>query len=111
MKSVLTDKSKKGNYFLKEANNWKEIRKEGDLLGHCVWNYISNMAEVECQIYVLRKKKEPNKPFDTMEWANGKVRQCRGKGNCGYDDKVASFVDYVGRKLESIKENSEGKAA
>ena len=35
--------------------------------------------------------------------ANGKVRQCRGKGNCGYDDKVASFIEYVEGKLESIK--------
>lgn len=42
-----------------------------------------------------------------MEWANGKVRQCRGKGNCGYDDKVASLVDYVERELESIKGNIE----
>ena len=44
-----------------------------------------------------------------MEWANGKVRQCRGKGNCGYDDKVASFIEYVEGKLESIKENYENK--
>ena len=108
---LLEDKIKKEDYFLKIPNDWKEIRKEGDLLGHCVGSYISNIAEGKCQIYFLRKKEEPDKPFYTMEWANGKVRQCRGKGNCGYDDKVASFVDYVGRKLESIKENSEGKAA
>ena len=104
---LLADKIKKGNYFLKIPNDWKEIRKEGDLLGHCVGSYISNIAEGKSQIYFLRKKEEPDKPFYTMEWANGKVRQCRGKGNCGYDDKVASFVDYVGRKLKSIKENSE----
>ena len=110
-RNLLADKIKKGNYFLKVPNDWKEIRKEGDLLGHCVGSYISNIAEGECQIYFLRKKKEPDKPFYTMEWANGKVRQCRGKGNCGYDDKVASFVDYVERKLGIIKENSEEKAA
>ena len=107
---LLEDKIKKGNYFLKVPNDWKEIRKEGDLLGHCVGSYISNIAEGECQIYFLRKKKEPEKPFYTMEWANGKVWQCRGKGNCGYDDKVASFVDYVERRLKSIKENSEKNA-
>lgn len=108
---LLEDKIKKGNYFLKVPNDWKEIRKEGDLLGHCVGSYISNIAEGECQIYFLRKKKEPDKPFYTMEWANGKVRQCRGKGNCGYDDKVASFVDYVERRLESIKEKDIEKVA
>lgn len=109
-RNLLADKIKKGNYFLKVPNDWKEIRKEGDLLGHCVGSYISNIAEGECQIYFLRKKKEPDKPFYTMEWANGKVRQCRGKGNCGYDDKVASFVDYVERKLEKMKGDSEEKA-
>ena len=107
---LLEDKIKKGNYFLKVPNDWKEIRKEGDLLGHCVGSYISNIAEGECQIYFLRKKKEPEKPFYTMEWANGKVWQCRGKGNCGYDDKVPSFDDYVERRLKSIKENSEKNA-
>ena len=45
-----------------------------------------------------------------MEWANGKVRQCRGKGNCGYNDNVASFVDYAERKLEIIKQNLKQKA-
>lgn len=110
-RNLLADKIKKGNYFLKVPNDWKEIRKEGDLLGHCVGSYISNIAEGECQIYFLRKKEEPDKPFYTMEWANGKLRQCRGKGNCGYDDKVASFVDYVERRLESIKEKHIEKVA
>ena len=110
-RNLLADKIKKGNYFLKVPNDWKEIRKEGDLLGHCVGSYISNIAEGKCQIYFLRKKEEPDKPFYTVEWANGKVRQCRGKGNCGYNDNVASFVDYVERKLGSLKENSEKSAA
>ena len=96
---------------MKVTNDWKEIRKEGELLGHCVGSYISNIAEGECQIYFLRKKKEPEKPFYTMEWANGKVRQCRGKGNCGYNDNVASFVDYAERKLERIKSQREIKVA
>ena len=110
-RNLLADKIKKGNYFLKVPNDWKEIRKEGDLLGHCVGSYISNIADGECQIYFLRKKKEPDKPFYTMEWANGKVRQCRGKGNCGYNDKVASFIEYVEGKLVGIKGNFERKAA
>ena len=104
---LLEDKIKKEDYFLKIPTDWKEIRKEGDLLGHCVESYISSIAEGKCQIYFLRKKEEPDKPFYTMEWANGKIRQCRGKGNCGYDDKVASFVDHVERELESIKEKIE----
>ena len=110
-RNLLEDKIKKEDYFLKIPNDWKEIRKEGDLLDHCVGSYISNIAEGKCQIYFLRKKEEPDKPFYTMEWADGKVQQCRGKGNCGYDDKVARFVDYVERKLESIKENSEKNVA
>lgn len=110
-RNLLADKIKKDDYFLKVPNDWKEIRKEGNLLGHCVGSYISNIADGECQIYFLRKKKEPDKPFYTMEWANGKVRQCRGKGNCGYNDKVASFVDYVEIKLEIIKQESKQKAA
>ena len=110
-RNLLEDKIKKEDYFLIIPNDWKEIRKEGDLLDHCVGSYISNIAEGKCQIYFLRKKEEPDKPFYTMEWADGKVQQCRGKGNCGYDDKVARFVDYVERKLESIKENSEKNVA
>ena len=108
---LLEDKIKKGEYFLKIPSDWKEIRKEGDLLGHCVGSYISNIAEGKCQIYFLRKKEEPDKPFYTVEWANGKVRQCRGKGNCGYNDKVANFIEYVEGKLVGIKRNFERKAA
>ena len=46
-----------------------------------------------------------------MEWANGKVRQCRGKGNRDYDDNVASFINYVERELCKVKEDFEENVA
>jgi len=46
-----------------------------------------------------------------MEWGAGKIKQCRGKGNCDYGEKVASFVDYVEQELEKLKEKHPERVA
>ena len=110
-RSLLEDKIKKEEYFLKVPDDWKEIKRESDLLGHCVRDYIPKIARGECQIYFIRKAKAPDEPFYTMEWGAGKIKQCRGKGNCDYGEKVASFVDYVEQELEKLKEKHPERVA
>ena len=80
-----------------------EIRKEGEVLHHCVGSYVDRVARGETSIFFIRKSEEPNKPYFTMEWKNNDVVQCRGTRNCGMPPEVKAFVEVFKKKmLETI---------
>ena len=86
----------------KDAN---EIKAEGEALHHCVGAYINRVAKGETSIFFVRKAKEPEIPYFTMEFKDGKVAQCRGKRNCDMPQEVEAFTKVFEQKMkEALKE-------
>lgn len=87
-----------------------EIRAEGAALHHCVGGYVERVARGETMILFVRKAKEPDKPYFTMEWKDNHIVQCRGSHNCGMPPEVEAFVKTFERKMvETIKNGEENK--
>ena len=88
-----------------------ELKREVEALHHCVGTYIDKVAKGETNIFFVRKEKEPDKPYYTLEFKNNKIVQCRGSHNCGMTPEVEAFVKAFERKMqETAKEqvNSKG---
>ncbi|MDR7867786.1 MAG: PcfJ domain-containing protein [Sporomusaceae bacterium] len=88
----------KSGLFIRPAADQKELIAEGKSLEHCVGGYARAYAEGRSIILLIRNKKQPDKPFFTMEihkGYNGKmmITQCRGLRNCDPDARVKKFVD------------------
>lgn len=89
----------------------KELIAEGAYLHHCVGGYADRMANGKTTILLIRRAEEPNTPFYTLEWLNGKVQQCRTMRNASYekDEPVLEFVTEWVRKI--AKKGKKKKAA
>lgn len=72
-----------------------DIKKEGEILKHCVATYAKRVATGETIILFVRKENEPDKPYFTLNINpdNYKMIQCRGLLNCGYPKTVKAFID------------------
>ena len=78
-----------------------EIRQEGIALHHCVGTYVEAVAQRKTLILFIRKESQPDTPYFTAEYRNGKIIQCRGKNNCGMPKEVQVFVKAFERKMQS----------
>lgn len=78
-----------------------EIKEEGRTLHHCVGTYVERVAKGETTILFVRKESEPDIPYFTLEYRNGRVVQCRGKNNCGMTKDVRDFVAIFERKMQA----------
>ena len=72
-----------------------ELIAEGKYLHHCVGGYVERMADGKTTIMLIRRVEEPDIPYYTLEWLDGRVQQCRTLKNASYteDDQVLSFVN------------------
>lgn len=89
----------------------KELIAEGAYLHHCVGGYADRMANGKTTILLIRRAEEPDTPFYTLEWLNGKVQQCRTMRNASYekDEQVFEFVTTWVKKI--AKKGKKKKAA
>lgn len=85
-----------------------EIRSEGNSLHHCVSTYIDRMVGGKTCILFIRDKTDAEKSFYTMEVANGKIVQCRGKYNCDMTDEVKACTELFKKKKLQIAERMAG---
>lgn len=93
-------------FIIRPAASTDELIAEGKALHHCVGNYAKSYAEGRTIILVIRQKKQPDKPFFTMEVWNGKITQVRGLRNCDPDDTVKKFVEaFAEARLQKAKES------
>ena len=91
-----------------------ELTAEGAYLHHCVGGYVDRMANGKTTILLVRRVDEPDKPFYTLEWLNGKVQQCRTTHNEDYvqNEEVKAFIDeWVKRITKKPKKKKANKAA
>lgn len=70
-----------------------EIIAEGQKLHHCVGSYVDKVAARETVILFIRNVKEPDKPFCTLEFLDGRVNQCYGHHDTKIPPEVQKFVD------------------
>lgn len=59
----------------------------------------------------MRKEKEPDKPYYTLEFKNNRIVQCRGSHNRGMTPEVEAFVKAFEKKMQEtvkVKDNSKG---
>lgn len=95
--------------ILRVPKDAQEIRDEGAALHHCVGTYVKRVAEGQTHIFFVRKEKEPDTPYFTMEYNNGKVIQCRGFKNCGMPPEVKAFVKAFEKMMKEQEAKTERK--
>lgn len=87
--------------FIRLPVNLDELKYEGEQLHHCVGTYREKVAKGQTMIYFIRKEAEPDKPFYTLEYKDGKVVQCRGLRNCDMTPEVKAFVKLFEENITS----------
>ena len=86
--------------MIRPAASQAELIKEGKILHHCVGGYAKAHADGKTTILFIRKIDDPDIPFYTLEFKNGKVLQNRGDRNCARTKEV---IDFENDWLEHIK--------
>ncbi len=92
--------------ILKVPQSADEIRSEGAALHHCVATYVNKVAEGKTMILFIRKAKEPDKSYYTMEWNGEKIVQCRGFKNCDMTPDVKAFTKVFEEKMKKKLESN-----
>lgn len=84
-----------GGLLIRPPADAGELVAEGKALNHCVGRYVGEMAKGETVILLIRRTAQPDKPFYTLEWRDGRVIQCRTQNNKSYepDPEVHGFVE------------------
>ena len=54
--------------ILRVPQDAQEIKNEGAILHHCVGTYVERVAKGLTHIFFIRKEKEPDTPYFTMEY-------------------------------------------
>lgn len=91
---------------IKVPESAEDLYIEGKKLHNCLASYIDRVASGKSLIFFVRKIEEPDKPYIAMEYANGRIVQCRYDHNVDVtDEKVINFVELLANKLR------EGRAA
>lgn len=82
-------------FMIRLPKEAEELTAEGATLHHCVGGYVPQVVNGSTVILFIRRIEEPDKPFYTLEWRNGRVQQCRTLHNKDYqkDSEVKAFVD------------------
>lgn len=92
-----------GGMFIRLPNELDELKKEGEMLHHCVGTYRDKVANGDTMIFFIRLEAEPDRPFFTLEW-KGRVIQCRGFRNCDMTPEVKAFVNLFQEKMAEYGE-------
>lgn len=93
--------------ILRVPRNAQEIKDEGAALHHCVGTYVDRVAKGQTHIFFIRKMKEPDTPYFTMEYNHGHVIQCTGSHNCGMPPSVKAFVAAFEKLMKEREEKME----
>ena len=95
--------------ILRVPRDAQEIKNEGAAIHHCVGTYVDRVAKGQTHIFFVRRVEEPDTPYFTMEYNNGRVIQCRGSHNCGMPASVKAFVAAFEKLMKEREEKMERK--
>lgn len=88
----------------------EELIQEGTALHHCVGTYIERIAKGQTLVLFVRERSQPDMPYYTLEYVNGRVVQCRGKDNCSYEE-IPSLKNFVSTWEKKVKKSKKQKIA
>lgn len=98
-----------GTYLIRPLRSAAEFLEEGANNNNCVASYTERAANGKTSIFVIRKCEAPDESFVTLEFRDGEIAQCRGKGNRDAGIEVDAFAE---RWLEEVvKRKQKGAAA
>lgn len=101
-----------GELFIRPAESYKDLQKEGTTLHHCVYsNYADRHIKGTTTILFIRRVSEPDKPFYTMEFKDNDVVQCRTAYNGGMTDEIKAFITEWKKYLKSNNKRKKKEAA
>ncbi len=88
--------------FMRLPKEIDELNIEGSTLHHCVATYKQSVIDKKTTIFFIRKMSEPDKPYYTLEYKNGKIVQCRGLRNAAMTDEVKKFTEEFTDKIRLL---------
>ena len=100
--------------LIRPAASQAELSAEGAFLQHCVARYAERHAKGQTSIFFIRKIKDPDTPFFTLEWKNNEINQNLGMQNLKTPQNTPIVGKFEKRWLEhlktmNIKETDNGK--
>lgn len=72
-----------------------DFTKEGQLQHNCVGGYFEKMATGKTVVFFLRMKEDRNTPFCTVEFTNGRMKQCRTIYNRDAPEDAMKFMEKI----------------
>lgn len=83
-----------GNLCIRPIASIREMITEGKTNHNCVATYIESYAKGCTDIFVIRRKDDPDTPYYTIEIKNGVIIQCRTRYNMNAPEEsdVAQFI-------------------
>nr|WP_285866017.1 PcfJ domain-containing protein [Lederbergia lenta] len=93
--------------FIRPAKSTNELFEEGEKLEHCVGGYAKSYASGRIAILFIRKSKQPDTPYYTVELDlhSKYIIQCRGFDNEDPTDDVELFVKAFTQEKLARKQN------
>ena len=86
--------------FIRLPDELDELKREGEILHHCVGTYRDKVAKGDTMIFFIRLESEPDRPYFTLEYRDNRVIQCRGFKNCDMTPEVKAFVNVFEKKMQ-----------
>ena len=85
----------------------EDLKREGDLMHHCVANYINKYAQGESLIFFLRKNEDIDKPWITIEILNLNNKYSLAQAYRAYDVRISQEeLDIIMEWINSLNEKT-----
>ena len=93
LKPLYDTKSKK--FLIVWPMSKADFDKEGQLQHNCVGGYFERCAKGETTVFFVRNADEPDKPYATVEFKEGRLMQCRTAYNRNAPEDVMKYMDRI----------------
>lgn len=93
-----------GKYLIRPAKTNAELKKESEVLNHCVRTYANEVSKGHTQIMFVRLNDNPDVPLYTLELKQKVIKQFRADHNAVPPDDAFSFVREWADKFKLDKE-------
>lgn len=93
-----------GKYLIRPVKSNAELKKESEVLNHCVRTYADDVSKGHTEIMFVRLSDKPDVPLYTLELKHKVIRQFRANHNAVPPDDAFSFVREWADKFKINKE-------
>jgi len=78
----------------------EDLVQEGNQIGHCVGSYVKNVCKQTSAILFLRKKKQIDKSYITIEIKDGNIVQAKCKMNALPDEEQRKVIENFAESMQ-----------